>query len=337
MHVIPRAIEAALGGDAVRGLRRRLPDAGRHVPARLHPRHRSRRRARARARRAARRRGVGRLQSRQRASDVGARGHRAVERVTGRTVPHDVGAAARGRSGGALCRAATASRDELGWAPRLRGPRRRSSRRVALASSASARLRRRERGSMTPTARRPRRSAAVGRHAGLQRARDDRGDHPPRAGRAAAHRADRRRRRLDRRHARHPAGACSSELAFTLLLQPREQRQGRGAPARIRRTCTGDLVVIQDADLEYSPEEFPAADRADLPGRADVVYGSRFLGRHRVFLFTHYARQPAADAPHQRALQHDAHRHGDLLQGDADRGAAVDDARSRTASASSRS
>ena len=52
---------------------------------------------------------------------------------------------------------------------------------------------------------------------------------------------------------------------------------------------TGDLVVIQDADLEYSPEEFPALIELICEGRADVVYGSRFLGRHRVFLFTHYA------------------------------------------------
>ena len=50
----------------------------------------------------------------------------------------------------------------------------------------------------------------------------------------------------------------------------------------------GDIVVIQDADLEYSPEEFPELIELICEGRADVVYGSRFLGRHRVFLFTHY-------------------------------------------------
>ncbi len=64
---------------------------------------------------------------------------------------------------------------------------------------------------------------------------------------------------------------------------------GKGSALRLGfKEVTGDLVVIQDADTEYSPEEFP--DLIDLicKGRADVVYGSRFLGRHRVFLFTHY-------------------------------------------------
>jgi glycosyltransferase involved in cell wall biosynthesis len=74
---------------------------------------------------------------------------------------------------------------------------------------------------------------------------------------------------------------------FTLLLQ--ERNQGKGAA--IRRgfaAVKGDIVVIQDADLEYSPEEFPQLTELIASGRADVVYGSRFLGRHRVFLFTHY-------------------------------------------------
>ncbi|MGB7219638.1 MAG: glycosyltransferase family 2 protein [Vicinamibacterales bacterium] len=77
------------------------------------------------------------------------------------------------------------------------------------------------------------------------------------------------------------------ELAFTLVLQP--QNQGKGAALRAGfAKVTGDVVIIQDADLEYSPEEYP--DLIDLicAGQADVVYGSRFIGRHRVFLFTHY-------------------------------------------------
>jgi glycosyltransferase involved in cell wall biosynthesis len=80
----------------------------------------------------------------------------------------------------------------------------------------------------------------------------------------------------------------AGELGFTLLLQPRNMGKG----AALRRgfeAVEGDLVVIQDADLEYSPEEFPQLIELICQGRADVVYGSRFLGRHRVFLFTHYA------------------------------------------------
>jgi glycosyltransferase involved in cell wall biosynthesis len=64
---------------------------------------------------------------------------------------------------------------------------------------------------------------------------------------------------------------------------------GKGSALRVGfKDVTGDLVVIQDADTEYSPEEFPELIELICQGRADVVYGSRFLGRHRVFLFTHY-------------------------------------------------
>ncbi len=81
--------------------------------------------------------------------------------------------------------------------------------------------------------------------------------------------------------------ALQKQHTFKLIFQPKNG--GKGAALRRGfQEVTGDLVVIQDADLEYSPEEFP--DLIDLicKGRADVVYGSRFLGRHRVFLFTHY-------------------------------------------------
>jgi glycosyltransferase involved in cell wall biosynthesis len=81
--------------------------------------------------------------------------------------------------------------------------------------------------------------------------------------------------------------ALQSELHFKLLRQP--VNQGKGAALRRGFTAvTGDLVIIQDADLEYSPEEYPELIELICQGRADVVYGSRFLGRHRVFLFTHY-------------------------------------------------
>ena len=52
--------------------------------------------------------------------------------------------------------------------------------------------------------------------------------------------------------------------------------------------ATGDIVVIQDADLEYHPEEYGRAIELIENGWADAVYGSRFLGAHRVFLFWHY-------------------------------------------------
>lgn len=68
-----------------------------------------------------------------------------------------------------------------------------------------------------------------------------------------------------------------------------EKNQGKGAAIRTALGfVTGDMVIIQDADLEYSPEEYPALIKPIVEGRADVVYGSRFLGCHRVFMFYHY-------------------------------------------------
>ena len=77
-----------------------------------------------------------------------------------------------------------------------------------------------------------------------------------------------------------------AELGFTLIHQ---ENAGKGAALRRGfAEVTGDMMVIQDADLEYSPEEYPDLIELIIKGHADVVFGSRFLGRHRVFMFTHY-------------------------------------------------
>ena len=75
------------------------------------------------------------------------------------------------------------------------------------------------------------------------------------------------------------------ELKFTLL---RQANAGKGSALRRGfAAVTGDIVVIQDADLEYSPEEYPQLLDLIVKDKADVVYGSRFLGRHRAFMFSH--------------------------------------------------
>lgn len=66
---------------------------------------------------------------------------------------------------------------------------------------------------------------------------------------------------------------------------------GKGAAIRTgMQNVTGDVVIIQDADLEYNPEEYGKLLKPILDGRADAVYGSRFLGgeEHRVLYFWHY-------------------------------------------------
>jgi len=66
--------------------------------------------------------------------------------------------------------------------------------------------------------------------------------------------------------------------------------RGKGAAVRTGLAqATGEIVLIQDADLEYDPMDYPRLLQPILDGRADVVYGSRFLGGpHRVLFFWHY-------------------------------------------------
>ena len=69
-----------------------------------------------------------------------------------------------------------------------------------------------------------------------------------------------------------------------------ERNQGKGAALRTGfAAVTGDIVIVQDADLEYDPRDYEKLLEPMLDGRADVVFGSRFLGGpHRVLFFWHY-------------------------------------------------
>ena len=99
-------------------------------------------------------------------------------------------------------------------------------------------------------------------------------------------------------HRRQQAGNTETEILggrahlrlgeFRFLFQ--ERNQGKGAALRRGfAEATSDILLVQDADLEYDPRDYPKLLEPVLDGRADVVYGSRFLGGpQRVHFFWHY-------------------------------------------------
>jgi len=79
------------------------------------------------------------------------------------------------------------------------------------------------------------------------------------------------------------------ESKYKVILQ--DFNKGKGAALRRGfQEASGDFILVQDADLEYDPNEYPTLLEPLLDGRADVVYGSRFVGHkpHRVLFFWHY-------------------------------------------------
>jgi glycosyltransferase involved in cell wall biosynthesis len=84
--------------------------------------------------------------------------------------------------------------------------------------------------------------------------------------------------------------ACLDAGKYSARIFFHDKNQGKGAALRTGQGhATGDIIMIQDADLEYSPSEYPELLKPILDGRADVVYGSRLSGGKitRAFKFTH--------------------------------------------------
>lgn len=82
--------------------------------------------------------------------------------------------------------------------------------------------------------------------------------------------------------------ARNPEMDIQLFSQPHNQGKGAAINKAIQ-LCTGDYLIVQDADLEYDPEEYNLLIKPVIVDNADVVYGSRFVGHHphRILFFWH--------------------------------------------------
>ncbi|MEO8286677.1 MAG: glycosyltransferase family 2 protein [Chloroflexota bacterium] len=78
------------------------------------------------------------------------------------------------------------------------------------------------------------------------------------------------------------------EAEGTIRLFKHRVNQGKGAACRTGiKQVQGDVIIIQDADLEYDPDDYPILLEPIIKGRSKVVYGSRFLGSHKAMYFWH--------------------------------------------------
>ncbi len=91
-----------------------------------------------------------------------------------------------------------------------------------------------------------------------------------------------------------------------------QKNMGKGAALRTGIPhASKTITIIQDADLEYNPNDFGVVLKPILDGVADVVYGSRFLGTHRSFMLHHYIGNKLLTIHDQHPLQQHPDRHGD--------------------------